>query len=290
MEFIESQVNKFLDTAVERHRIYLKKETHIDNKPWTNDPIFQNYFFCNVHRWRDKCTRWIINHVVPLVNENIDNWPLIILYRFISTYEVFKHIEYHNDIDDIEGVYNYLKNLHDFEETIFNGCFLRNPRIKGGWTNTYKVPFHIIEEIKENKVGINGALSFNSLENLTLWFTQFSATSGFMGYEYSCDFEYTKWFSPTDKYTWCNKGPGAQKGLSWLIYGNSYMKFTLKEWDLYTKQLFHFMTERFGKEFPNEVISMREVEHWMCEFQKYKKYSLHFKTGEKCKYRKYQGV
>ena len=97
-------------------------------------------------------------------------------------------------------------------------------------------------------------------------------------------------FNPTDKLTWCNKGPGAQKGMSWLVYGNPNKKFTGYQWVEYTQQLYDVMNKPFEKVFPKESITMREVEHWLCEFQKYVKYRLNYDKGVKCKYRKYQGA
>ena len=289
MEFNEKYLDKFLTTAIERHWVYTNKKGN-KAKPWTMDPIFQNYFFCCVFRQYDKCSKWIIDNVVPLVNEDITNWELLILYRYISTYEIFKYVEEHNIINDIDRVYQYLFNVHASGKKIFNGCFIRNPRIKGGWVSTYKVPFYLIKEIQEHEGYLKQCLEESSLQSLTEFFSSFSATKGFMGYEYACDFEYTKWFYPKDKYTWCNKGPGAQRGMSWLVCGNPNEKFTDDQWTVYTQQLYEIMNKPFEKIFPKENITMREVEHWLCEFQKYVKYKVNYDQGIKCKHRKYQGV
>lgn len=294
MEFNEKYLTAFTLTALERHFIYKNKKEG-KPKPWTTDPIFQNYFFCNVFRQYDKCSKWIIDNIVPLVNEDIRNWRLIILYRYISTYEIFKVVEGAGQVRNIDWVRRYLSSERKKNNKIFNGCFLRNPRIKGRWVQTWQVPFFVIKEMEECETAEsaypgNFLNEITTLEYMTRWFTQFSATKGFMGYEYACDFEYTKWFNPTDKLTWCNKGPGAQKGMSWLVYGNPNKKFTKDQWIAYTRQLYDVMNKPFEKVFPKESITMREVEHWLCEFQKYVKYRLNYDKGVKCKYRKYQGV
>jgi len=288
MKFKQEFLDKFISVAIERHRVYIQKEMKLP-KPWSEDPIFQNYFFCNVFRQYDKCTKWIIENVIPMVNQDWENWTLIILYRYISTYDIFKEIENTGKINDIPWIKNYLKEKRAIGDSMFNGCFLRNPRIKGGWVKTWEVPFYLIDEIRENGKLKYIIESTQSLEELTKWFTQFSATKGFMGYEYSCDLEYTKWLNPIDKYSWCNKGPGAQKGLSWLVYGNDHTKFSDQEFLEKCQELFIIMKKGFRKFFPQEIYSMREVEHWLCEFQKYIKYLSNYQSGFKCKYRKYQG-
>lgn len=42
----------------ERHQIYVNRANGLP-RPWTNDPILQDYRFCNVYRELDKVTMWI---------------------------------------------------------------------------------------------------------------------------------------------------------------------------------------------------------------------------------------
>lgn len=278
-------LNLFLDTAIERHHIYLKKEKE-ELKPWTEDPVFQQFFFCNVFRQYDKCTKWIIKNVLPL-----NRWDLIILYRFISTYSTFKEIEELGFLEDLEMIKLFLQRKYLSEEKIFSSCFIRNPRIPGGWTQTWKVPFILIESLEKFFFVPS---SFNSLKDMVDYLSKFPGVGGFMGYEYACDFEYTHYFNPQDKYTWANKGPGAQRGLSWVIWGNPNHKFSIADWNKLIRELFVEMKKRFNEVFPEEDLTMREVEHWLCEFQKYTKYKLMLlnkhNNDYKVKHRKYNGL
>jgi hypothetical protein len=287
--FNQDFLDKFISTAIERHKIYLKKEA-MEPKPWTEDPIYQRYFFCNVFRQYDKCSKWVIDKVVPLVNDDLEkNWFLIFLYRFISTYEIFKGIEAEEKITDLDWIYKYLSFKKESGEKIFNGCFIRNPNSDGGWTQTYKVPFLLIEKLKK-KDFVGNLLSYNSIQDLCSWLSLLPGVGGFMSYEYACDFEYTDHFNPVDKYRWCNKGPGAQQGLSLVIFGNRNAKFSQPIFMDYCRVLFDTVQPIFKKEFPEEDFSMREVEHWLCEFQKYIKYLSNLQTGRKCSYRIYKQV
>lgn len=49
---------KLLYWVKERYSIFLKKEAG-EPRPWTKDPILDQYRFCNVHRENDRVTRWI---------------------------------------------------------------------------------------------------------------------------------------------------------------------------------------------------------------------------------------
>jgi hypothetical protein len=287
MRFKEDILQNYLDTAVERHRIYLKKEAGA-SKPWTNDPVYQQFFFCNLFRQYDKCSKWIIDNIVPL-----NRWDLIILYRFISTYELFESIKANCPLDDLVEIEKYLKARKELG-AMFNGCFLRNPRIEGGWVETYRVPYFTIRSMKAKGWTEDGGdlqhLPWETLEDLVTELRSYPGIGGFMGYEYACDLEYTEHFNPTDKFTWANMGPGAMKGMSLLLYGVQGKKMSQSEWLMHAQELFKHLQGRMLKEFPNEVVTMREVEHWLCEYQKYRKYWGVLNHGHKVKFRTYGGM
>lgn len=281
--FNENELHWFVQTALERHRIYKKKELR-EPKPWTSNEVFQQFFFCNLFRQYDKCTKWIIDNVTPY-----GRWDLIILYRFISTYELFEGIEETVDMSNLEEVEKYLCERRKLG-TMFSGCFLRNPRIKGGWVETYQAPFIVIEQIRKVENMLKNFLETNSLQEMVGFLKQFPGIGGFMGYEYACDFAYTEMFNPTDKYTWANMGPGAQKGMSLLRYGSPEVKMKEDVWVSYAKELLVILKQWVESEFPEEDVSMREVEHWLCEYAKYRKYMGVLEHGYRVKYRHYGGL
>ena len=276
-------LEEFLYTAKERHRIYRAKEQGL-NRPWTEDPVLQNFFFCNLFRQYDKCSKWIIDNIVPF-----KRWDLLILYRFISTYETFVAIkEYGIPLDSMVGVREVLREWKSEGKTLFSSCFIRNPRIPGGWTETYNVPFILTEEIKKNGE-LEEVLSHGSLELTVDFLSQFPGTAGFMGYEYACDFVYAGLLDPKDEMYWANMGPGARKGMSWLVYNHPDVMIHEDDWLHLARELLPIMKKYIEKEFVLEKVTMREVEHWLCEFQKYKKYQLSMTGGRKVKHRKYDG-
>lgn len=283
--FKEDILQNYLDTAMERHRIYIQKEAGAP-KPWTEDKVYQQFFFCNLFRQYDKCSKWIIENVVPL-----ERWDLIILYRFISTYELFEEIKLRGIVEDLGATQRFLAG-RKAQGSMFNGCFLRNPRIQGGWVETYKVPFYTIETLREDRKNLQYVLELNNLEEMVYYLRQFPGIGRFMGYEYACDFEYTDSFNPTDKFTWANMGPGAMRGMSLLLHGAPGVRMTQNEWLYYARQLLEKLTVTFRKSFPEakEDITMREVEHWLCEYQKYRKYWGVLNLGHKVKYRTYGGL
>lgn len=282
--FNENVLDLYINTALERHRIYKKKEAGAP-KPWSEDLVYQQFFFCNLFRQYDKCSKWIIENVIPY-----GRWDLIVLYRFISTMELFEEIQANVDMSDLHEVHQYMGRRKDRGGAMFNGCFLRNPRVKGGWTDTWRVPFLTIENIRSQENLLQKILETGTLQEMCSFLKQFEGIGGFMSYEYSCDFEYSPMFNPSDKYTWANMGPGAKKGMSLVKYGVPGRQMNQAEWLEGAQLLFDILKQRVGDEFPDEDVSMREVEHWLCEFQKYSKYWGVLTHGHKVKYRHYGGL
>lgn len=83
VELNESQVAQFFADARERHAIYLRRRAGRP-KPWTNDPVLQNYKITNVFRELDRTTTWIRTHVRDPLYDNILALPAVALARWFN--------------------------------------------------------------------------------------------------------------------------------------------------------------------------------------------------------------
>lgn len=79
--FDQIQRIKAFNTFVEeRENIRIKKEAG-KPRPWTDDPILQDFKFCNVHREDDRTTRWItLNWRTPHIDDP-DLWFAMVIAR-----------------------------------------------------------------------------------------------------------------------------------------------------------------------------------------------------------------
>lgn len=65
---IDNPLDKMMEFAYERQQIFNRREAG-QAWPWSSDPTFQKYKFCNIFRDQDKTTKWIVNWVTPLSND-----------------------------------------------------------------------------------------------------------------------------------------------------------------------------------------------------------------------------
>lgn len=73
------------DYVLERHKIWHRRTIQGLDPPWTDDPILQQYHFCNVRRRLDRGTVWYLNQI-----QDSDWGELVwrtILYRLINSVE-----------------------------------------------------------------------------------------------------------------------------------------------------------------------------------------------------------
>ena len=55
-------IDEYFSTARERYRIKLRREAG-QEQPWTEDPVLQEWRFCQVHREEDKTTVWFRENI-----------------------------------------------------------------------------------------------------------------------------------------------------------------------------------------------------------------------------------
>jgi len=284
---IDQNVDLFLKTAEERHLIYIRKRILDSPKPWTEDEIFQRFFFCNLFRQYDKCSQWMIDNIIPK-----RRWDLIVLYRYISTHKTYRKLQDNIDLNSLDEAERFLLEMKKEGETVFSSCFIRNPHSCEGVVGAHQVPFILIKEMKRNGWSSDGSMRdflWTTLQELHRELMRYGSVGKFMAYEYACDMEYTDEFHPTDKNEWCSLGPGAMKGLNILVTGSAHRRYDKKIEKEYIQELYLALKDRIEREFPSETITMREVEHWLCEFCKYVKYMGFVRSGGRVKFRKYEG-
>ena len=64
---IENPLDKMMEFAYERQLVFHRKEAGLPF-PWSDDPAFTKFKFCNIFRDQDKTTKWIVNWVKPINN------------------------------------------------------------------------------------------------------------------------------------------------------------------------------------------------------------------------------
>ena len=270
-------LDRFLYWIKERHNIYLKRKRGLP-KPWTNDPILRDYFFCNPYRENDKVTTWFRD----TIREPMRDDPRVIFatiafrwFNYIPTGEFINDSNWFTDWRN-DTVKEELTERSKTGAKIFTGAFTISPGGVGG-SKINHVCDNNIQPIWEDRIALMEFFESQfeddqSVKPLTMqaahtFLQRYPGMggSGFMAYEVICDLRYTRWLeNAPDKETWCNPGPGAIRGMN-RIHKRK-LEAPIKNWTHESQQVLLTMQKRLNK-MPS--FEMRECEHALCEMDKY---------------------
>lgn len=269
---MEIGTKQFFSTARERYNIMLLRAIG-ENPPWTIDPIFQEWRFCNVRREDDKTTVWFRNNIREHCGRTLQVVQACLIFRW------FNRISTGNMIKDmlIAGEWNGDK-AHEMLKD-------QHPLVTGAYMIKTVTGMNKLEGILDT---IDEALPLlpdlvsrwgNSLEEAWKSLKTLPFMGPFMSYEVISDLRWTPvLFGAQDIMTWANPGPGCTRGVARVVYGEDfrgklnrgseidrlYMLTVMKQL-LLQSQLSQFWPSTWP------AWEMREVEHWLCEFDKYKR-------------------
>jgi len=269
-------VDRFLYWIKERHKVYKKKEAG-KKKPWTDDEVLQTVFFTNPYRENDRVTKWFREHI----REPLDYTPEVLFatvaFRWFNKPDPTGMAMIEHGLHLKWNERKAVKVINKLTESgpVFTGAYM----IKAGnGPRGCKVPnvcAAITNVWKKRKELVRICLEENSMESFVKALAQFPHLGKFMSYEVACDLRYTYLLEEaSDIMTWANPGPGAQRGikrLNGLSVEWGVDKVTETECIEQMRTLLK-ITQRKLKSLP--PFEMREIEHSLCEWDKYERARL----------------
>jgi len=267
----EEELNTLFYWMQERHRIHHRKLSSC-SKPWTEDPVLQDYRFCNVFRELDTTTIWMKENIRDKYADHPYLWFAFAVARrinLIDTLEDLGKLLVEWDSGFAEDVLNSRK---EAGLQIYNGAYMLTtggqavPKNHHTCVNIgdplWNRREHISEILESQQLSLEGVFNLFATGN--------PGISGFIAYEMVTDMRHTRYLKDApDIYTWANAGPGAMRGLNRIFerpidkklkpcQSNTEMLYLLQEAELY-------LPESFPK------LEMRDIEHSLCEFDKYQR-------------------
>ena len=106
-----------------RHAIYVARQQEY-SKPWTRDPILQQYRFCNVYRELDTVTQWIASNWRDPNREHEDLWFAMAVARWVNWPETLEAIGFP---------------LPWYPEAFLEAIYARKDKGEKVWTGAYMI-------------------------------------------------------------------------------------------------------------------------------------------------------
>lgn len=294
---------RFFKYARARHAIHVKRVAG-EPKPWTRDPILRQYKFTNVFRELDATTQWFRIHA----RHEMRNLPEVLLatvvFRMLNRIEVGEAVFCQLigppfECPQLLGHGSRSLTRTAFELFAHDGdprhlrraiknALPRGPYVTGAYIITSPPGLPKLDGVLQVLSGfydlsgwrrkaeelLQGKLQ--RMEPTWRWLSDQPYLGSFHSYEIVCDLRYTDLLRRApDRMTWANPGPGARRGLN-RVLGLDKRDRSLRREDLIEGMRALLALSRHDDRWPQlwPRWEMREVEHTLCEFDKYERVRL----------------
>lgn len=260
----------FLYWIKERYKIWFLRNAG-KPKPWTDDEILQSYFFTNAYREYDKVSVWFRSAFRHRMRDSPEVLFGTICFRWFNYIPTGRLLIQENLLEewDCKAAVKLLTTWSGTREKVFTGAF----NISNGGSTKPKIN-RVCEDYVQPAWDQRHTLlekieAVNTMEaaHKILHLLPGMGGSGFMAYEVVCDLRYTYLLrGAKDRCLWSNPGPGAKRGLNRLLGRELKAPVSKDFWLDQSKILLGIAQKKLTKIPPLE---MREIEHSLCEYDKY---------------------
>jgi len=260
--------SEFFDTAIERYKIMVRKNSGAPREEWTDDPIFKEWRFCNVHREDDRTTIWFRENIRKYLSGRnaLEATFIFRWFNRISTGERIKDLIINPDGTHVTWDTEECRRRLMGVAPVVTGAYMLKtpdylPKLDG-----------VLEAIDTGLLYTPDITLTDSLQQAWIDIKQIPWIGSFTGYEIVTDL---RWCAPLnnapDIMTWAAAGPGAARGIKELT--GVHYTYGSREGQKAMNDIMQEILSRVPELWPNSwrPWELREVEHWLCEFFKYKK-------------------
>lgn len=281
----------------ERHAIYHKRRSGAP-WPWTDDPILQTYRFTNVYRELDRVTVWMRRHWTdphdvgerartaflktphqPDVQRRAGEMIFACaVFRLVGTEEFGEALGWPVPWDAARAI-RTIERLRATGKKAFTSAYMLSNLGRHDPKSQVICRLVLTPLWKKRSTVAATILADQTAQGAFEALVQFKGVGPFLAYEIVSDLTHT-WAlrGATDLFTWANPGPGCKRGL------NRVMQRLLKE-RVPSEQALEEMRGLLGDAQVTmpwlESLTMREIEHSLCEFDKYCRVQDALKTGKR---------
>ena len=281
-------LKRFWEFVTERQDIYWRRFVAKQPPPWTEDTVFQEVFFANVYRELDKGTIYLLENVInipkPLSPEK--EFFELLVYRIFNnqwTYEKLKEVRQLGDWSDWNGIAKF---LHSYAAAstpfpVFTRAHMMTSIRYGGFPKKIDNISFMLNTHWKNLDSLYE--SYNNCEHMEQGFELVRSLMGygsFLAYEIITDCTYSPRLNHNLKFhedAFVNPGPGCKRGIELIVpkdvMQENRVNYVRVMEDLRWNQDYYF--RKFNLEFKfigNKSLTLRNIEHSLCEFSKYNRY------------------
>lgn len=274
MKFRQDVYDTYWKTAAERQEIFFEKLKG-EPPPYTKDPIYQSFKFCNVYRASDRVSQFLIKNVAYKDNLGAEDTLFrIFLFRLLNKNETWNLLE--TKLGQITlknfSFEKYSKALEDIKlstETLYGNAFILCANKAFGYDKKHQNHLALLEFVFKKEKAVIKLLKAKTLKELFQILRDLPLIGNFMAYQIAIDFNYSPVFNFGEN-DFTIAGPGAKRGIK---------KCFLDKEGKSDEYVIGYMVENQNREFKRLGIRFKDLwgrpmhaidcQGWFCETDKY---------------------
>lgn len=253
----------FFDYANEREHIRIAKETGAPQFMWTQDPVLQQFRFCNIFREDDRTTVAFRETVRKPLRDDPRVLLATIGWRWFNRIETCERVPLEAWAEGDTAAMR--KAFEGVIPLVTNAYMIKSPTGKNKLDG-------LLQNIESAKEYISD-ITFTSLESAHAQLREVPMLGPFLAYEIITDLRHTHLLeNAPDIMTWASAGPGCQRGIEWVL-GRKIPSYASKAGQREALAVMRDLLDASRElwNYPHAPWEMREVEHTLCEFDKYRR-------------------
>lgn len=265
-----SPMARLLYWIQERENVRLRRATGAD-KPWTADPILQQYRFCNVRRMDDRVSQWLLRNWYTPHRDHPNMLHAVALARFVNLPESLEYVTPHvfgrpkGYPVDWEWVKTSLRDRYNYG-AVFNGAYM----VRGNTTKSPDKIGTVVDEYIGALVAADLQFDRKYMEPVHEALTGVYGFGSFMAGQIVADLRWALTGEWRDRLRWAPAGPGSIRGLN-RIYG-----YGLKSGMTQPTFMLHFrpVMDQLRSSLPESLtrkLEAHDYQNCLCEFDKWER-------------------
>lgn len=271
--------DRFFQTAYERQRIWHRRFVLSAPGPWTTDATMRDFSFTNVYRELDRGTIYYVDRILePLLASGASDGDILAittayrLFNKVATWEAcFEPMQLGCwDWNDCEA---QLRERAAIDPVFTAATMVCAYDGKPGRDKIERVCLMLAETFRERDGFARAVKSARTPQDAWRALTSLPGIGPFLAYEIYSDLMYANGrFFAWDEDAWANPGPGCQRGLKLIFPGRTdYVSLMRNLRDEQEATFARLGLDFAAIAFRGKRLTMRSIEHWCCEFQKYER-------------------
>ena len=255
-------LGEMADWMLAREAIRKLKDSSAE-PPYSTDPIFQDYRFCNVHREDDRVTRWLAKHWRKPHEWDPMLWQTMLRARMFNWPPSLAHIKYPGEWNS-ERLYRKLKVYRDKGNKLFTGAYIVSTN--GQKMDKLEYVMEVLNTARAEGCIIEPGMT---LQKAHARLMRINAVGSFMAGQVIADLKQTPSLADADDWwDWCAPGPGSLRGLNRIT--NYELKTRWKP-DEFVEELIALREQLYNYKRMKEFtpVCLQDLQNCLCETDKY---------------------